>query len=405
MSTGDAVDMALLVERGSMRDVEALLPFLPPRSHERGAEAVRAVEGILARSTPADLEHFEATHRRLTWSDPWRAWTDLHVDAALPRSLLAIASFHSDGFVRERSVALLALQTDGFELPFLLIRCNDWVERVHEVALAAAAARVQSDYAAHWLRCAALLDPERDIRRRQDALAGVRARVLRLLAEPPHHGVVEAAAVSGDAAAARMALELARALPDVRAQPLLLAATRNANGGVARVAARTLLGRSPRELLAPFAEAAMADARRPLRVVGVEAWAKLPPSVAEPRLRAALLDSARVVREQARYELPRCTGVPFDAKAFYRAALAEAGRPALEGLAEVGDASDLPLFRHLLEAPRAAVRAAAVMGIGRNFESEDHPRIGAALRDRSQLVRRAARPYARRLWGRGQASR
>jgi hypothetical protein len=403
MITGDAVDMPLLVERGSMRDVEALLPFL--RSRERGVEAVRAVDAIVARSTPADLEHFEATHRVITWADPWAAWTDLHVDAAMPRSLLGVASFHGNGFLRERAVALLALQTDGFELPFLLIRCNDWVDRVHEVALAAAAARVQSSYAAHWLRCAALLDPERDIRRRQDALTGVRARVLRLLAEPRHDGVVKAAAVSGDAAVARMVLELARALPDVRAQPLLLAATKNPNGRVARVAARTLLGRSSRELLAPFAQAAMADARRTLRVVGVEAWAKLHPSEAEPRLRAALLDPARVVREQARYELPRCTGTPFDAKAFYRAALAEAGRPALEGLAEVGDASDLPLFRTVLDDPKPAVRAAAVMGIGRNAESADHPRIAAALRDPSRLVRRAARPYARRLWGRGQASR
>lgn len=403
MVTGD--EMVELCERGSMRDVHALLPFLPPRSHERGAEATRAVDAILARSTLADLEHFEATHRVLTWSDPWRAWTDVHVDASLPRSLLAIASFHGNGFVRERAVALLALQTDGFELPFLLIRCNDWVERVHEIAFAAAAARVQSDYAAPWLRCASLLDPERDIRRRGGALASMRTRVLRLLAEPRHHPVLEVGASTGTAAMARIVFEVASALPDDQAQRVLLAATKNPNGGVARVAARTLLGRSTSDSLAPLAEGAMADARRTLRVVGVEAWAKFPRLVAEPRLRAALLDPARVVREQARFELPRCTGTPFDAKAFYRAALAEAGLPALEGLAEIGDAGDLPLFRRLMEDPRGAVRAAATMGIGRNAESEDHPRVAAALRDPSRLVRRAAKPFARRLWGRGQASR
>ena len=49
-------------------------------------------------------------------------------------SLLGLASFHFNGHVREAAVSELALRTDATELPFLLIRLNDWVPQVRELA-------------------------------------------------------------------------------------------------------------------------------------------------------------------------------------------------------------------------------------------------------------------------------
>jgi hypothetical protein len=43
---------------------------------------------------------------------------------------MALASFHPSGYVREEAIAHLAAVWDGTELPFLLIRVNDWVAPV-----------------------------------------------------------------------------------------------------------------------------------------------------------------------------------------------------------------------------------------------------------------------------------
>jgi hypothetical protein len=66
-------------------------------------------------------------------------------------SLVGLASFHLNGHVREAAVAELASQRTGKELPFLLIRLNDWVPQVREAAASAVQARIKSAYAVHLL--------------------------------------------------------------------------------------------------------------------------------------------------------------------------------------------------------------------------------------------------------------
>ncbi len=58
-------------------------------------------------------------------------------------SLVGLASFHKSGYVRETATQQLALQRTGEELPFLLIRLNDWVSEVREVATKAVRARLE----------------------------------------------------------------------------------------------------------------------------------------------------------------------------------------------------------------------------------------------------------------------
>jgi hypothetical protein len=72
--------------------------------------------------------------------------------------VIALASMHKSGFVRERAVRLLAGRRDGGELPLLLVRVNDWVAPVREAAGAAVRARLQPAYAVHFVRCLTLVE-------------------------------------------------------------------------------------------------------------------------------------------------------------------------------------------------------------------------------------------------------
>ena len=74
----------------------------------------------------------------------WGQWTTLRPDdvSAIARlshawAPLGIMSYHPSGFVREAAVRALARRTDGREVPFLVLRVNDWVAEVRAVALAA----------------------------------------------------------------------------------------------------------------------------------------------------------------------------------------------------------------------------------------------------------------------------
>ena len=48
--------------------------------------------------------------------------------------VLGLTSFHSDGYIREEALRRLALGRSGAELPFLLIRMNDWVKEIRLAA-------------------------------------------------------------------------------------------------------------------------------------------------------------------------------------------------------------------------------------------------------------------------------
>ena len=81
----------------------------------------------------------------------WGQWTTLRPDdvSAIARlshawAPLGIMSYHPSGFVREAAVRALARRTDGREVPFLVLRVNDWVAEVRAVA-PARAVRVRRD--------------------------------------------------------------------------------------------------------------------------------------------------------------------------------------------------------------------------------------------------------------------
>ena len=60
---------------------------------------------------------------------------------------MGLVSFHPSGYIRELAVRRLTRMTGGQELPFLLLRLNDWVVPVSQTALMAVQERITPQYA------------------------------------------------------------------------------------------------------------------------------------------------------------------------------------------------------------------------------------------------------------------
>jgi hypothetical protein len=123
--------------------------------------AAEVVHRLIETLTPLDLAALDQRIREVGSYDRevdrrWRTLrpTDLSgfASSEFAVSLLGLASFHSSGYVREAAVEHLAGQNSGHELPFLLIRLNDWVVPVRDVAAHAVNARIRPEYAQHFLR-------------------------------------------------------------------------------------------------------------------------------------------------------------------------------------------------------------------------------------------------------------
>ena len=305
--------------------------------------------------------------------------------------LLGVASFHANGFVREKALTRLADVRTGLELPFLLLRLNDWVRPIHEAAAAALLTRLTPNYAAAFVRCLPLLFDQEDPRRRDHGLW--LQDVSALLRRPECEPALWDGLSRGERAVRRLCFRLLAESDHVPLEQVVQEALADPDAGLRRTAAvrgRNSLGADAFQALLPRLRR---DPSPSVRREALQGAVERLPEQAEAELRAALLDGHASLREMAQFYLKRRHDV--DTAAFYRTALATGEAPtlvaALGGLGEAGTASDAALVLPSLAHPLTRVRKAAVRALGR-LDGDAH--IGlvlAALEDSSPGVTREAR--------------
>lgn len=101
-----------------------------------------------------ELTKLDALFRERTTLDWSIDWRNEHPESLLLPNMteeqrvviLGLCSFHPNGYFREKAVALLDQYSSGKEWPYLLLRCNDWVEEVREAAEKCVEQRLKQPY-------------------------------------------------------------------------------------------------------------------------------------------------------------------------------------------------------------------------------------------------------------------
>jgi HEAT repeat protein len=407
-ASADASVLERIASLGRSRDLRVipeLLVYLPPAASIYGEAAADAVHALIESASPEAIAQFDAWYRARTWQGPPSpSWANMRVGPLEPwakgyPATVGLATCHRSGFVREKAVETLARCETGLELPFLLVRLNDWVPEVRFVAAKGARLRLTAAYASHWVRCLALLERLR-LGSRSDH-GWLRGPVDALLQRDECRAALEAGLLSGSVGVRRACLRVAAGLADptelVRRalgdpDPLT-------SGRAADLLCRTLEGDALRKVLA-----VMRRGNARARGLALTSHCAGFPEDAEEVLRAALLDGAASVRELARFEW-RKKEPALDFASFYRSAIdrrtGDEEVAALRGLAETGTVQDVPLFLKYAENQRARLREAAVFGLGR-CDGENHRELLVkSLSDTNLGVVKTARRYARLYLGRG----
>lgn len=253
----------------------------------------------------------------------------------------------------------MAQQRDPDVLPFLLVRCNDWVEPVQRAACAAVRARLTPQDAPVLWRHLVLIDWLHTVRRNalQDMTDAIETLLHRTL------DAAEAALQSPDRIVRRLAFErLITRVADVG--PLIERALTDRD---ARLRAWALQ-RLDTSVDAARLETALAQlSRDPSPAIRLASLARrieqLPESVARDWHRIALDGSAWVRSRLRAFIAARDT---IDFAAFYRERIdGPSAAQALDGLAETGTADDADIAATCATTGRPRVRRAAVRAMAR----------------------------------------
>lgn len=381
-------------ELGQTGEAAALprLAAILPQAGGRVADATRqAIQAIVDASSVQDLVEVD---RAVRYQSNWDAQevrpSDVSRLAGGLTNALGILSFNAYGYVRQRAVELLAQADDGRELAFLLIRLNDWVAEVRELARKAVSKRLRPEYAAHFVRCLPLVHRLRRQGRADHTY--LTEQILQFLRSSASRPSLLAAVGSPDRHVRRLAFRLLADMPGDDEVPTLMESLGSDDTVIRLWAAQELRKHLTGEPLRKLLDRLLVDRFVPIRREALCGFAEQFPELNAERLIPALADEHASIREVARFYLRQAGTTDFTM--LYRGWLraGEGGLAgAVAGLAETGTRADAAVLLQYAHHPLPRVRRAAIRGIGRLDPDPSRNIIVNALRDDSPAVRKAAR--------------
>ena len=277
--------------------------------------------------------------------------------------LLAIACSNPDGHVREEALCKIESCHDGSELPFLLLRLDDWVAPVQMIAIRAVQSRLVPAFAARFIECFPIIA---SLNLRQRARATKLVEWVRtLLLQPELAGELLKGLGSPDRHVRRHVLELCTESQHLAPRTVMEIAIQDPDFAVRLRATRLGKSRLAGEDARWLTQKLLSDPHPHLRADGLERFVGEEGAAARETLIPALLHRAEVVRYTARYHLGKLGFTQF--ASHYRDALASDRlavlRAALAGLAQTGDAQDVERVRSFLHHPASSVARAALLAV------------------------------------------
>lgn len=400
----------LLRKLGELNEPAALpdvAHFLTSTDRETRAAARETVAALLEQISAWDLLALE--EQSLWWNASDRIQNrsriqpaDVSAIAGNPdqreyAAVLSLLSFHKNGYVRQEAVRLLAEIDRNEVLPCLVIRQNDWVKPIAEAAQKEVRRRLQEGpiCVSHSLL---ELIFQMETWSRYDHRPMIGDLVKRLLEEEQdrilEQQILE---LTVDAKLGRSIVRYALSYLRSPTERLLLYGLISKDPVIRYQCCRGLraLPVEASEVLPLqdrmlFLERLASDPFLPVRSEAFRQLAVLDPANAVTTWEAALLDRSRSIQEMACYYLNRID--PGHAVRFYRDAveLNPESLPAIEGLAAVGEASDLEFLRTLFVHPFPSRRCAGIRAVVRLLQRDAISEVMPFLRDSSPRVVRTA---------------
>jgi len=385
-----------IAESGEAGAVGAVAGFVFSVSPEVRLVAGNAVGRLLASVPIEDLIHLNKVFYR-SWSrQADKFWhrlqpADLNaliVDDSTRAPVLGLLSFHRSGYVRHAAVRLLADIRDGTELPYLLIRQNDWVDAVSRDACSAVERRVVGDNLVTLIRYMPLIVHLLAAKRRDSS--SVMRRVLEMLVQPAHEKHLTAVLNSENRAVRRWIAQHALALEGEHRATVIRVAAMSSDAVLRLWACQATPAVFSTEDQAQVLRKLRKDKSRFVRSTAYWNAAQAHPEDAPAIWHEALLDQSAAIREMAQAQLAKLGTV--DVASVYRDAIARNpdNLPALTGLGETGSKSDLPLLRRYLAAGLPSRRRAAIRGVAHIGSEGVVDDLVASLRDDNRSVTREA---------------
>lgn len=300
--------------------------------------------------------------------------------------VLGLLSRHDSGYVRHKAVKLLSNLSDGHELPFLLVRQNDWVDAVAKEAQKAVKKRIHDPYAAHLVTSLPVIAHLSACSRHDHS--NLLKDVSGLLVADRYAQLLSDVFATTSRHVQLFLMQQCISLEGTHQERFLAACMKSSDPVICswgcRQACHVHSGEKLYQVLMDWTSHPFVVARKE----AMQEVARHFPTRGQSLWRQSLLDANRSIRELARYWAIQQGMTEQDIREVYRSHL---GSPihalsALSGLSEVVREQEVSIFYDYLKHPRARFRQVAVCGFCNTMNDRVIEAILPLLWDPSPVV-------------------
>ncbi len=371
--------------------------------------AVDAIHNLMRGLSPVELHRLDASvrqsaHFREARFYEWIRLTPQEIErvdtfGGASISVFGFASFHYNGYVREAAIKKLSQFTTGAEIPFLIIRLNDWVPNVRNAAYEAIRLRIKPEY------CRPIIDNLLLLRRLENAARVDNKEIIETIREllqtdSCRPQILETLNMQ-DRFIRRESFKLLLDATKPDFEELAKRALSDDDTVIRLLGAKRISAACEGPTCESFFESMKRDRYMPVRREALRMAVRFGPPRDLEELRNALLDSHASMREESRYQLRKMQ--PFDVAAFYREHLKKSESRTLyavvSGLAESGSAEDDGLIVAYASHPIRKIRMATVKALASLRPDAHLETFTKALTDEASHVSyQAVRALRRKPW-------
>jgi HEAT repeat protein len=378
--------------------IQYLLPYVITNRNENSLAAARIIHNLIDQLSVSDLAVLDEEIRlnnSYYLNNVW-GWNKIRPDDIIGLdylhsyqvSVLGICSSHNNGFVREKAITEFSNIWTGKELPFLLIRLNDWVPNVRQAALTAVTARLQPSYAFYFVDCLPLFTRlSKQNRIDQSSIVILIKELIRAESSRP---ALKYGLKVPDLIVRRACFQIALDVITTDSLEIIELGSMDEDNlirlwSVQKLRAINEIGKVDHLLETIRTDSYMQVRREALRIY-IEKY----PEQALEELRRVLLDSHSSMRSEARYQITKTNKMDF--AAFYRDNLVQGNAiySAICGLGETGTTADDTLIEPYVNHKIIKIRRLSIKTLAKLNPQAYTELFMQALSDPSASVSREA---------------
>ncbi|HWT89037.1 MAG TPA: hypothetical protein VN454_09570 [Candidatus Angelobacter sp.] len=392
---------------GQIAAIPCLFHFLHGENEEFSHAAAGSMHRLFQGLAPQDFPAFDESMRRASWNS-WNA--DAYTFVNPPKDIRALSRFgelsfflvgilscHADGYTREAAIRALAKCDTGEELPFVLLRVNDWVENVRQAAAEVLASRIKQEYIPQFVKFLPLVLRLKGTKR-QDHGATLQ-RIQDLFSLSVALPSIETGMSSKEILTRRFCYGLAlKTCGSDRLASVVRRALADRDVRISLDAVRAMSSAPSSSIVREIVDEALLGSIPAVRLAALRLVIKKYPESARAECLKGLLDRNFGVRQQAQFYFRKAGSL--DVCDFYAAALSNATNKTLPvvitGIGECCGKTQIDLIKPRLTSKLSAVRVRVLRSIARldpKYSLDDYLK---ALEDESSAVVREAALFIRK---------